>query len=83
MALADAFSMTPYETNSTYSANQQEHQLKLATRFRSGTTPLIGGAINSARTLGKGDRQNMGNMIVDIEIVTENIDKTISSVISE
>ena len=40
IALADAFSMTPYETNSRYSAIQNENQLKLQlNRLRAHTNP--------------------------------------------
>ena len=53
IALADAFSMTPYETHSTFSANQQEYQLKLSSRYRSNTTQLSNMAVASARTLGE------------------------------
>ena len=56
IALADAFSITPYETHSTFSANQQEYQLKLSSRYRSNTTQLNNLAVVSARTLGKRNR---------------------------
>ena len=49
LLLADAFSMTPYEMNSTYTATQAENQLKQAqSRMRATTTAAS--VVNSSAT---------------------------------